>query len=83
MNAQDRRLAAIATTVASFLNDKHKLRQDVDRADIADALYALAKLGRTDKWHGTIARWVALVLDSANPMDWALLQGQVFATNAA
>jgi hypothetical protein len=82
MNA-DTRAAAVGALVDQFLDEKHKLRQDVDRSDIAKAIADLAPMGRTARWANTLEQWQGMVADYANPMDWALLQGQVFALHAA
>lgn len=77
------RSAAIGALVDTFLDDKHKLRQNVDRQDVAAAIADLEPLGRSSRWSNTLRQWQGMVTDYTNPMDWALLQGQVFALHAA
>lgn len=77
------RSAAVGQMVRTFLNEKHMLRQDVSRADIVAAIQDLRPLGRTARWAETLERWAGMVEEHPLNMDWALLQGQVFALHAA
>lgn len=83
MTATERRTAAIADIIARFLNEKHMLRQDIARTDITAAIQALKPLGRTARWTDALNGWAAMVDQHPLDMDWALLQGQIFALHAA
>ena len=81
-NTQNR-TDAVAGLVKGFLNDKHMLRQDVARADIVTAINALRPMGRTQRWSDALESWAGMVDESPLNMNWALLQGQVYALHAA
>ena len=74
-----RRLAAITAVGERF-------RTDMDIAPVetmAEAIRALAPLGRTANWKANVAAWSQLVIDHPDNRAWALMQGAVWAANAA
>lgn len=78
----DRRFAAIKGLVSSHLDAD--LQQVVGtRDEISAEIIALATLGRTSRWTGTVDGWAAMVRDEANDLRWALVQGSIFAGYAA
>jgi hypothetical protein len=61
-------------------------RSDMDTAPVADmaaAVLTLAPLGRSKAWKDAVAAWSQLITDHADARAWALVQGAVWACNAA
>jgi hypothetical protein len=74
-----RRHAAITELV-----DRHSAVLDPTSAEeLAAAVEGLAALGRSEKWKHAIAAWAGLFTAHPDALGWALVQGAVWACNAA
>ena len=72
-NAQDRRLEAIGSITKLWYESR-----DGSRDFWADRIGKLMPLGRTERWRDGVDGWVALVTDTDNPLNWAIIQGAIF-----
>lgn len=83
-NATDRRYAGIkavsnetVTTDVATGNTFHGTREE-----IAGRIRSLAKLGRTERWTATVENWASMV-ENEDSLEWAFLQGSIWAGHAA
>jgi len=85
--ASDKRLAEIrrvSETVVGVKRTATGIEQDwhiTDPERIAALIRALDSFGRTERWHYAIEQWALAV--QTEPLEWAFLQYQVWATHAA
>lgn len=82
MSAQDKRFAMIKRIMEYYVNDEGvRLVSDTpeNRAELVAAIRLLAQAGRTDRWQSAVSKWAAMVENTDNELDWAMLQGQIFA----
>jgi hypothetical protein len=85
MNAVDKRFAALRAlndTYQPASNGYHLIESATQDDVIADIL-ALKVLGRTDRWRNCLDNWVTMVKDNPDSLEWAVLQGSIYAGYAA
>lgn len=81
--SEDKRFAAINTVSKSVLDSTPagNLFLITDREEIARLILGLSSLGRTERWQLALAGWAQMVLTEEN-LEWAFLQGSVWASHA-
>jgi hypothetical protein len=61
----------------------YMLIDDAKVEDMISDIEALFSLGRTERWHNSLKRWIDMLNEYPGSLDWAILQGGVFAAYAA
>lgn len=77
-NAQQRRLNAIDGIGELFINRETGQATTDDRVAIGTEITKLWDLGRTVRWHRAVREWCDLVVDTDNPLQWAIIQGAIW-----
>jgi len=86
MNPSDKRAEAIRLIMDRYVDTNgNRLILDIgtNRMDLADHIAILARAGKTERWLNAIRRWEGMVRNTENDLDWAMLQGQIYALYAA
>jgi hypothetical protein len=83
--AVERRFDAIRGIGERFRPESngYHLTSEATPEAIIEAIRELAPLGRTDRWQAAVKQWESLVTDYPESLDWAILQGSVYAGYAA
>lgn len=83
----ENRLQAIGNLTTWWTEENNSRRAQskyaLTRTEIMERIEMLSDLGRSEKWKNSIAKWSLMVGDRQNPIDWATLQGAVWAGFAA
>jgi hypothetical protein len=85
LTAVEKRYAAIKSTSDRFRpesNGYHLIGSATAEDMIAD-IEAMRSLGRTDRWQGNLTQWIEMIREYPNNLEWAHLQGAIYAAYAA
>lgn len=88
LKASDKRYAAIKSFGEKWRpeNNGYKLLSTATPELLTADIEAMRPLGRTDRWQGTLTTWQAMINEyplDFNYVDWAALQGSIYAAYAA
>lgn len=85
MNAADKRSAAIDAFTEKYRpkDNGYRLLPNVTAQDAITDIRAMADLGRTQRWQNAIKGWEQMIIDFPDDLEWAILQGGIYAGHAA
>lgn len=77
-NAQQRRLDAIGAITRRFIDPTSVKANTEDREAVGREIIGLWDIGRTQRWRIAVREWCDLVVDTDNPLQWAIIQGAIW-----
>lgn len=81
----ERRYAAIKAHSDKWRpeHNGYRLIDNADPEQIIAEIEAMRSLGRTERWQNSITGWVNMIHEYPESLEWAVLQGAIYAAYAA